>query len=112
MFMSMHGTVVLGASGVKYHFGREATSQGLGQVTPNPVTSNARLPFSLTEIAEVNVDLFDVNGQMVKNLVANQRYIPGNYSVGLPVDQLQSGNYLARMTANGKVYTMKFNVSK
>jgi hypothetical protein len=99
-------------SSVKYYFGREATMQGLGQVTPNPVASNARLPFSLTEMGNVNIDLFDVNGQLVQNLVAGLQYVPGNYTVDLPVDKLQSGSYLARMTVKGNVYTMKFNVSK
>jgi hypothetical protein len=112
LWMLFTGTVELGPSGVSYHFGREASSQGLGQVTPNPAVSNARLPFSLTELANVTVDLFDVNGQMVKNLVTAERYVPGSYSVALPIDQLQSGSYLVRMTANSKVYTMKFNVSK
>jgi hypothetical protein len=99
-------------SGVKYHFGHDASAQGLGTVTPNPVTSNARLPFSLTEIANVTIDLFDMNGRQVKNLVAAQEWVPGNYSVALPVDELQNGTYMVRMTANGKSYSMKFTVAK
>jgi hypothetical protein len=106
------GSVELGPSSVKYHFGHDATSQGLGTVTPNPVTSNARLPFSLTEVANVTLDLYDMNGRQVKNLVAAQRWIPGNYSVALPIDELENGAYLVRMTANDKSYSMKFTVAR
>jgi hypothetical protein len=110
-WMDFFGTVNI-TSGVQYHFGREADMQGLGNVTPNPVTSNARVPFSLTELSDVTIDLFDVNGRQVKNLVTAHRYVPGNYSVALPVEELQSGTYLIRMTAGSRVYTMKVNVAR
>jgi len=112
MGVRFFGSVEIGPSSVKYHFGHDASSQGLGTVTPNPVTSNARLPFSLTELANVTVDLYDMNGRQVKNLVSAQRWVPGNYSVELPVDQLENGAYLVRMTANDKSYSMKFTVAK
>jgi hypothetical protein len=106
------GAVEIGPSSVTYHFGQDASSQGLGTVTPNPVTSNARLPFSLTELANVTVDLYDMNGRQVKNLVTAQRWMPGNYSVALPIDELENGAYLVRMTANDKSYSMKFTVAR
>jgi len=99
------------ASGVSYHFGKDINEQGLGSVTPNPVTTDARLPFSLKERAHVTMEVFNSAGEQVKKLV-DYTYIPGNYSVVLPVSDLRSGAYVVRMTANEKVYTTKLTVAR
>jgi hypothetical protein len=99
------------ASGVSYHFGKDINEQGLGSVTPNPVTTDARLPFSLKERAHVTMEVFNSAGEAVKKLV-DYTYIPGNYSVVLPVSDLRSGAYVVRMTANEKVYTTKLTVAR
>jgi hypothetical protein len=111
MNMVVWGSVDL-VSGVRYHFGTDAESQGLAQVTPNPVTTGeARLPFTLTESSDVVIDLYDARGAHVAALV-DGRYVPGHYSVALPAEGLQSGMYLARMTAGDRIYTMTIAVSK
>ncbi len=98
-------------SGVKYHFGKDATEQGLGNVSPNPVRESATLLFSLTERSHVKLDLFDMTGQQVRTLV-EASYIPGNYSYSLQTQDLANGTYVVRMTAGEKVYTTKINVVK
>jgi hypothetical protein len=110
--MILWGSVDL-VSGVRYHFGTDAGSQGLAQVRPNPVTTGgeARLPFTLTASSDVTIDLFDARGGHVADLV-DGRYVPGQYSVALPADRLQSGTYLARMVAGEQIYTMTIAVSK
>jgi hypothetical protein len=110
MSMEFQGTVDINA-GVKYHYGREATSQGLGSVTPNPAVADARIPFTLTEITDVSIDLFDVNGAHVRS-IAQSRYVPGIYSAPLNVGDLQNGTYLIRMIAGQNVYSMKVTVAK
>jgi hypothetical protein len=109
--MVLWGTVDL-QSGVRYHMGTDATSQGLAQVTPNPVTTGeGRLPFMLTTTSDVTIDLYDSRGAQVAALV-DGRYVPGRYSVALPAARLQSGIYLARMVAGAQIYTMTIAVSK
>lgn len=109
-WMNFYGAVDISA-GVKYHFGREASSQGLGNPTPNPVTVNTRIPFSLTESSDISIDLFDMNGVHVRSLVSNH-YVPGNYSVALETGDLANGSYLVRMTAGETAYSMKVNVAR
>ena len=107
------GTVEIDtSSGVSYHFGRDAENQGLGNITPNPVTVNARLPFSLTEPSSVTIELYTASGELVSTLLENKKYIPGNYSLPLPTDELDNGAYLVRMSANENAYSMKFTVTK
>ncbi|MBC8145229.1 MAG: T9SS type A sorting domain-containing protein [bacterium] len=109
-WMNFFGTVELNA-GVRYHYGREASSQGLGTPTPNPVVSNSRVPFSITEITDVAIDLYDLNGTHIRSLV-NNRYVPGNYSIALGVDDLANGAYVVRMITGESAYSMKVNVAK
>ena len=111
-------TIVFGSveidtsSSVRYHFGRDAESQGLGDITPNPVTVDARLPFSLTESSTVTIELYTASGELINRLLENKKYVPGNYSLPIPTNELNNGAYLVRMTASGKAYSMKFTVTK
>lgn len=110
--LTLVGTVELGESGVRYHFGRDAAEQGLGEVTPNPVSTDSRLPFALSEKAHVTIEVYSMSGEKVATLIDNLGYMEGNYSVPLPVSSLENGAYVVRMTANENVYTMKFTVAK
>ncbi len=105
------GTVELSASNVRYHYGKDASSQGIGAVTPNPVREKANVPFSLTERSSIKLELYDVTGKHVQTLV-DATYIPGNYSVDLRTENLVNGVYLLRMTAGEKVYSSKLTISK
>lgn len=100
------------ASSVRYHFGYDATEQGLGDVTPNPVRDEAIIPFSLTETSNVTVELYTADGRMVETLVENKQYIAGKYSIKMSAENLESGSYLVRMSANDKAYSMKLVVTK
>lgn len=100
------------SSSVRYHFGYDATEQGLGAVTPNPVREEAIIPFSLTEVANVTVELFKADGQKVATLINDHKYIEGKYSIKMSAEDLESGSYLVRMSANDKSYSMKLIVTK
>ncbi|MCB0712480.1 MAG: T9SS type A sorting domain-containing protein [Ignavibacteriae bacterium] len=100
------------ASSVKYYFGVDAGEQGLQNVMPNPAREEATIPFSLAETSNVTLELYTVDGQKVETLLKDKRYVEGKYTVHINSSDLQSGAYLVRMTANEKVYSMKFNVTK
>ncbi|MCE2503524.1 MAG: T9SS type A sorting domain-containing protein [Chlorobi bacterium] len=108
----LDATDVPDISSVRYHFGYDATEQGLGQVAPNPVVEEAIIPFSLTKTSNVTLELYTANGEKVGTLVDNKRYAPGKYSVRIAPEELQSGVYLVRMTADENAYSMKFTVTE
>ncbi len=112
--MFVWGIVELDTSttSVRYHFGRAADNQGLGSVQPNPAVTDARLPFSLTERANVSIEIYSVSGEKVASLVEDKRYVEGNYDVMIPVSEMENGAYVIRMSANEKAYSMKFTVAK
>ena len=99
------------ATGVRYQFGTDATAQGLGEIAPNPVSADTRIPFSLTEKADVTVQLFGTDGALVREL-AHGTWVPGVYSADLSVDGLRNGVYLVRMIAGTKIYSRKLVVAR
>jgi hypothetical protein len=109
--VSFAGTIELGASGVQYHFGKDAKAQGLGNIAPNPVREKAEISFSLVGHENVRIDLYDVKGEHLKNLV-DSRFVEGNYSCPLNTADLANGIYLVRMIAGDQVYTQKVTVNK
>jgi hypothetical protein len=76
---------------------------------PNPFQRVAALPFALREPGPVRIDIFDVQGRLVRRLLDESRS-PGVWQVewnGLDESggQVPSGVYMARMTAAGRSYT-------
>jgi len=55
-------------------------SFSLKQNFPNPFNPTTTISFELTESANVSLDIFNLNGQLVKNLI-NGNYRPNHYSV-------------------------------
>jgi uncharacterized delta-60 repeat protein len=71
-------------------------------VYPNPIHQTATLKYTLSENEMITINLFDVNGKLVKTFIANQNQTKGNYSEQLNLDaSLSAGNYFLSIT-NGK----------
>ncbi|MDB5033243.1 MAG: 5-nucleotidase [Chlorobi bacterium] len=106
--MNFWGSVSL-FNGVRAEFGNKIAAQGLGAVSPNPVTKDARVPFALGKPSNVRIDLFGMDGQLVRNL-AQGSYPQGNYTADLSVAGLNNGAYIIRMVTGGQVYSTQVNV--
>lgn len=104
--MVFWGTLEMG-SGVHYHFGTKGSSSGstLGEATPNPVRTTARIPFSLAHGGQVTIDLYDITGAHRLSLVKGS-YPAGAYSCDLPAEALSPGSYVVRMIT-GKEMTAR-----
>ena len=102
----------LPSSSVRYHFGADASDQGLADITPNPVRDEAIIPFTLSETALVTMELYKADGTKVATLLNNKKYVEGKYTFHIGSEDLDNGAYLVRMAANGKNYSTKFVVAK
>lgn len=88
----------------------------INNITPNPVTNNARINFSLAKANNVQIQIIDVLGNVVAE-VANDFYNTGNYTAEWDVrnitgQDLATGTYLVRMIAGDFVTTKNINVVK
>ncbi len=64
-------------------------------VYPNPVNTQLKLEFDLTEDTELDIQLVDLQGRVAAGLLAGQLFAKGSNAVVLPVSEtLANGNYL------------------
>jgi hypothetical protein len=75
------------------------------KIYPNPSNAQFKLEYHLADNAEVIIDLYNVSGQKVKNII-NQKQSKGKYS--LPIDfNLDKGVYILKFNLNGKLLSTK-----
>jgi len=76
---------------------------------PNPATTELVMAFDVNETSNVTIDILDLNGRVVKNVVSS---VFDNGTVALTEDirGLQGGLYIARVKSDARTSTYKFNV--
>ena len=76
-------------------------------VYPNPVNDYGTIAFSLEEASNVSVQIFNLSGQVVREISQNSM-AAGNNNVKFDVNDLPKGAYIIRLTAGDKIETSKF----
>jgi len=76
-------------------------------VTPNPVTSQSRIQYSLDELSDVTISLHDITGKLV-NLMLDKNQDAGSYSLPLTgVSELKPGIYFIKIYTGRTQKTVK-----
>jgi len=73
---------------------------------PNPFNSVTTVRYYLPIVSKVRLNLFDVNGRLIAELVDGYR-IRGQHSVGVDGSDLVSGLYLVRMESDYNIQIRK-----
>jgi len=92
------------------------TETSLSKNYPNPFNPSTSVPFDLIDAGYVSLKVYDMNGSLVKTLVADYREA-GNYEViwnGLNNDgqKVASGHYILQMNAPNYTETQKMTFLK
>ena len=70
-------------------------------VSPNPATSSgARLQFQLLEDRIISISLLDLRGNTIMNVEEQSSYPKGLFSTLIPLNSIQQGMYLLRVTTD------------
>ncbi len=80
-------------------------------VYPNPVVDLANLKVYLSELSDVQVQVFDMSGRLVQSVARNDLQ-KGDNTVRLDVSDLNKGTYVVKMVAGNIVGTSKFVIVK
>ncbi len=97
--------------------GGQASSFVLSQNYPNPFNPSTTLRFSLPQTEKVKLEVYDIQGNLIKSLVDYELYQPGNYEVTWDGsdnrgNRVASGIYFAKMQAGKFAQTKKMNLVK
>lgn len=87
-------------------------SYNLGQNYPNPFNPTTYISFAVPEESVVELNIFDVSGRLVQNLVNNVKYAQGVYSVKFDGSNLPSGMYYYRLKTKDFISTRKMVLMK
>ncbi len=83
----------------------------LKQNFPNPFNPNTSISFNLPKESAVTLEVFDITGKNVATLV-NETKAAGKYSYDFNANDLSSGIYFYKLTADGFVSTKKMILNK
>ena len=77
-------------------YASNAGQLGFTSIVPNPVRGEARFSFNTAVSGDISLSLYDVRGQMVRDL-EQTHYEPGTHSRVIDVSNLPAGVYTARL---------------
>ncbi len=93
-----------------------SVGEGVSYITgfrcyPNPFDRKTYLAFTLSEPADVTLDIYDALGNKISTL-ANEHYDMGTYTVEWKPAGLPSGSYIATLSCCGSKRTLKIILKK
>ncbi len=83
----------------------------LKDITPNPITENTTISFGVGFEVGVQIQLYDMNGNTISNLV-NETLPSGNYEAVINTKELNNGLYFIKMVAGPFSETKKLMIAK
>jgi len=78
---------------------------------PNPFNSSTTLRYYLSGEAEINVQIFDINGRLVSDLF-NSRMNGGFHTVSWDAKDMSNGIYFVNITSNDQSNILKISLIK
>ncbi len=79
-------------------------------VYPNPATDLVSINVELKESSSLLIDVTDITGKQVA-IISNEKQSTGTFTKQFDTAILPSGNYLVRLSVNGKTSTQKLNIT-
>ena len=77
---------------------------------PNPNNGTLYITFNMKQAELVTIDITDVNGSVVKNVVSET--MNGKQDLAVDMNDLSNGLYFARVTTASKTSVNKFTLVK
>lgn len=85
--------------------------ENLFEVFPNPASSKTTIMFNTDEKTIISVSVYDVLGDLVTVVNANNQFEKGNHSIEINTSNLANGIYHISLNMNGAVGTKKLIVN-
>lgn len=79
-------------------------------INPNPTNGISNLLFTNVSKSNININLFDMTGKLVKN-ISNDTYSAGEHNIELNSAELAKGIYIIKLQQNEQTFTSKWLVN-
>ncbi len=89
----------------------DISTVSVSQNVPNPIRTNAIVSYTLTENAQVSIDIVDITGKVVQTYDEGLRN-SGNHAVTISAENLSNGMYFYTLKAGETTITKRMIVSK
>jgi hypothetical protein len=76
-------------------------------LVPNPTTSSTSISVNLDNTSDVEIEVYNINGSRVK-AISKKNLSSGNQTIDIDASNLNTGTYIVKLVASGKVATSKF----
>lgn len=76
----------------------------LYQNYPNPFNPETKIRFSIPESSIVTLNVFDINGRLVKTLIQDEKLPAGIYETSFNAGELSSGIFFYKINVEGKYF--------
>lgn len=77
------------------------------KVFPNPIFDSAEFEYNISVEGKVQLELYSLNGQMIKTLINNEPHLPGNYLKAFDVSGMPKGVYVAQLRVGNIISNIK-----
>jgi hypothetical protein len=82
----------------------------LNTISPNPANDNAKISFSLGNQGNIEIELYDTRGKLIKKLF-NELMESGTHTISFDIDgNINSGTYFLNIRFNGFSWIEKLNI--
>lgn len=79
---------------------------------PNPFSRLTFIDYAVIHETGVTIQVFDVNGKLVKTVLNNDQQTPGNYHLGFDGSSLPDGSYFCNITIGAQTITQKLILNR
>lgn len=88
----------------------EGKSAILMTVYPNPIIQDMEINLLISEKAEVELGLYDMNGRRIQQIFNNDTFEKGLFNYQISMSNVESGTYFLRMISNGEITLQRIAV--
>jgi hypothetical protein len=87
------------------------TAAALESISPNPTSGTTRVVYSLSQSADVRLEIYDAVGRLVKT-VFHEKQTAGHYKAVNDMSDLAVGIYTCKLSVDGRSFNQTFAVSR
>ena len=85
---------------------------GLINIYPNPFNPITTITYNVTNLSNIKINIYNINGQLIEKILDNKLHKPGNYNINWNAENYTSGIYFIKLIDENLIDTRKIMLIK